>query len=363
MGWAQLRQTPASANAVASPLSLANAMAMLQLGAKGRSAAEIAAVFEPTSSGNTLLVERLAEILPELTQPQVGITFVNANRLWLDRSVAKAIEPRYAQAVQSQLQSSADGVDFTQPQAAATSINNWVSQITQGHITQLLKAAQITPSTHMVMTNAVHFKGQWSRPFNPNRTAEAGFTLADGSVVQVPTMHANLRARLSEQQGAILLELPYGNGEFALQIGLPAPGQTLEQLQASLSAAQWAQWSAGLAATELDISLPRFKVDSPAAPLKPVLEKLGVQTLFGSAADLSGITSAQSLMLDQVYQTAQVQVDEQGAEASAATAAVIAAKSLALPTRLDVNRPFLFTIVHNPTQSVLFVGRLANPTL
>lgn len=357
-----LREQSGELNAVVSAFSLANALGLVQLGAKGKTSRELAGLFQPTSAGTGLLIKRMGEINATLSKPLDGATLTSANRLWVSQSLAKTLDPTYAVKANKQFQSDAQLVAFEVP-AAAGSINEWVRLKTKGHIPQLLQAAQLKANTHLVVTNAVHFKGRWAIPFDVARTALAPFTLSNATQVDVPTMRSTLRANLANHDGAQLIELPYINDDFAMQIVLPAPGQTLPSLQASLSGVQWSAWAASLKPTQLDLSMPRLKIGGKAMTLKPSLQKLGVETVFTQAADLSGLSPANGLMLDDVYQSATVQVDEEGAQASAATAAVATAKSLSFPTRVELNRPFLFAIIHKPTQTQLFVGRVMNPAL
>ena len=361
LGLSLLRDLPADRNAVVSAFSLANALGLVQMGAMGKTGRELSALFQPVSSGTHLLALRMGEINAVLAQPQTGVSLTSANRLWVSQNLAKTLEPAYVKSTQQHFQSDAHLQNFEQPQAAADSINAWVNATTKGKITQLLQAAQIKPDTHLVLTNAVHFKGQWETPFDRADTSKAPFTLSNGQTVSVPTMRRVLHGGWAEQNGVQWLELPYAGENVSMHIVLPAPGQSLTALQARLSGAQWSAWADRLRMTQVDVSMPRFKLGGDVMAIKPSLQKLGVETVFTQAADLSAISQSHGLMLDDVYQAATVQVDEEGAEAAAATAVVSVSKGLRMPRRVEINRPFLFAIVHKPTQTQLFVGRVMNP--
>ncbi len=361
LGLSLLRDLPADRNAVVSAFSLANALGLVQTGAMGKTGRELSALFQPASSGTHLLALRMGEINTALAQPQTGVSLTSANRLWVSQNLAKTLEPAYLQKTQQHYQSDAQLQNFEQPKAAADSINAWVSAKTKGKITQLLQAAYLKPDTHLVLTNAVHFKGQWATPFDRADTSNAPFTLHDGKKVNVPTMRRVLYGGWAEQNGIQWLELPYAGENVSMHIVLPAPGQSLTALQARLSGAQWSAWADRLSMTQVDVSMPRFKLGGDVMAIKASLQKLGVETVFTQAADLSAISQSHGLMLDDVYQAATVQVDEEGAQAAAATAVVAVSKGLSFPRRVEINRPFLFAIVHKPTQTQLFVGRVMNP--
>lgn len=363
IGLALLRDQPEDQNAVASSFSLANALGLVQIASKGKTARELASLFQHASSGTALLSTRMGEINQAFLKPLDSATLTSANRLWVSQSLAKTIDPTYAKKAQKYFQSDAHRTAFELPQAAVASINEWVKGKTQGNIPQLLQPAQLTASTHLVVTNAVYFKGAWATPFDASRTVAAPFALGKANSVNTLTMRNTFRAGLSSKGGTLMLEIPYKNDELSMQIVLPAEGQSIGVMQTSLTGAQWSALATGLKTTLVDVSMPRFKIGGKVMPLKHSLQKMGVETVFTQAADLSALSQANGLMLDDVYQAATVQVDEEGAEAAAATAAVGVAKSLSFPTRVELNRPFLFAIVHKPTQTQLFVGRVMNPAL
>ena len=94
-----------------------------------------------------------------------------------------------------------------------------------------------------------------------------------------------------------------------------------------------------------------------------MLQRLGVQLAFTDGADFSAMTRQESLLISEVIQEAFIAVDEQGTEAAAATAVVMAATSAEAepPPTLDVDRPFLYAIRDRQSQAVLFIGRVLDP--
>jgi serpin B len=81
-----------------------------------------------------------------------------------------------------------------------------------------------------------------------------------------------------------------------------------------------------------------------------------------NTADLSGISTAEQLYVSDVIHEAFIAVDEDGTEAAAATAVIIATTSAPVSmVELNVDHPFLFFLQDRATGAVLFLGRVMNP--
>lgn len=365
LGLALLRDQAPGANSMNSPYSVSNALGMVLLGAAGDSAQQLARLLQGGSTRADLLASYMGAINPALTRGTGPASLHNANRLWLNSALTRSILPSYARQTLQYYQSDAVLQSFDKPELAVPPINAWIADQTGGKIANMLTPAQLPPSTQMVLVNAVYFKGLWRTRFLPEATRDADFTPADGKAVQVPTMRAIVQARTAQQGGAQWLELPYGSeaseSGWVMQIALPAPGQSLAQFQQQLTGAQWHAAMAQLQAEKLEVALPRFSMKGATSSLRESLRKLGVVDIFSTKADLSGINGGQNLLVDDVFHRATVEVDEAGTVAAAATAAVVGVKSAPMFSRFAVDRPFLFFIVHTPTQTPVFVGRVMNP--
>ena len=108
--------------------------------------------------------------------------------------------------------------------------------------------------------------------------------------------------------------------------------------------------------------MPSFDFESTIGA-NDVLKNLGMLAAFGSQADFSGITKEEALYISDVLHKATITVDEKGTEAAAATAVIMKRTSISVndPISLVIDRPFMFSIMHNPTGSVLFMGRVVQP--
>jgi serpin B len=249
-------------------------------------------------------------------------------------------------------------------------INRWAEDQTRGRIKDLIREGMITKLHRMVLANAIYFKGEWSKKFDPQRTIPLPFTLADGTKTPVPMMRreggfrwyaAAVPAGRWEPELQVA-ELPYKGGELSLVVLLPGTHDGLPALEAKLSADALAGWLAQARdAGETEISLPKFRLETDAVMLVKPLQKLGMTAAFDpSAADFTGMhTSPEQLFVDFVVQKAFVDVNEEGTEAAAATAVGVRATSARRDFRAD--RPFLFLIRDAKHGTILFMGRVHKP--
>lgn len=167
------------------------------------------------------------------------------------------------------------------------------------------------------------------------------------------------RFRICSTDGVQLLELPYAGNDLAMVMLLPEKVDGLAALEQSLTAEAFAAWLARLREREVTVYLPRFKVMAE-FELADVLPKMGMIDAFGAKADFSGIDGKRGLFISNVVHKAFVGVDEEGTEAAAATGVVM--KRVSVPLVFRADRPFVFMIRHNATGSILFMGRVVNPT-
>ena len=242
-------------------------------------------------------------------------------------------------------------------------INAWVAWATEGAIPHLV--SHLEPDDALVLANAMHFRGTWTRPFDPARTALLPFHRRPDATSDVSTMQAEslpVRYRADEDYQAVVL--PYGGGEFTAVVVLPregmAPAAALRGLAADPS---WLGGS-GFHRTSGSLALPRLSLYGGAS-LLPVLRGLGLaSSLDGDANAFAGI-AAPAPMLSRVAHRAILVLDEEGTEAAAATAAVMTTRA-AIPEdegfEMVVDRPFALAVRHRGTGALLFAAWVAYPS-
>jgi len=353
-------------NLVFSPYSISNALAMASAGARGNTAAQLAAAAGITAPAQALaqayrkLADRLAADNGE------AATLTVANSLWVQRDFP--VRTEFLELARGLYQASVEPVDFVQsPEAAGAAINHWVDQATAGRITDLIAAGSLRHTTRMVVCNAVYFKGRWQQPFDRDATKPGDFFAAPQDRFEVPTMHRTGEFALLQADGLQLAELPYGNGALSLIILLPDARDGLAELEARLSADQLRAWLTELdrrPAAKSSVFLPKFTQDSSLDLVGP-LRDLGVREAFGLGADFSGIAENRSLYISTVLHKCYVKVDEEGTEATAATTVTLQAFAVEVHPRpipeFRVDHPFLFLLRENAMGTILFLGRIADP--
>lgn len=131
--------------------------------------------------------------------------------------------------------------------------------------------------------------------------------------------------------------------------------------EASLSAERVQGIVDALQPADIDLTLPKFEYDA-GLDLTETLADMGMPAAFGAEADFSGMTGDRSLYISDVVHKAFITVDEEGTEAAAATAVAMAESAMALNPTLTVDHPFIFLIRDDETGTILFLGRVLDPS-
>jgi serpin B len=253
-------------------------------------------------------------------------------------------------------------LDFVNaPEEARVTINDWVSEQTEGRIEDLIPPGIINALTRLVLTNAIYFNAAWSQPFEPRLTEDGTFYLLNGGEVVVPMMVQTESFPYAEGEGYQAVELLYDGEEMSMVILLPEAGG-FEAFEGSLDAERVEAILKGLAHGRVALTMPRFEFESGFS-LKETLSALGMPIAFSGEADFSGMTGGRDLFISEVIHKAFVSVDEAGTEAAAATAVVM--ELLAMPeepVEFTMDRPFIFMIRDIETGAILFVGRVVDPS-
>jgi serpin B len=255
-------------------------------------------------------------------------------------------------------------VDYqTDPEGARKAINDWVSDETRDKIKDLIPQGVLDAMTRLVLANAIYFKAGWLNPFEETATGAAPFHLLDGSVVEIPMMHQSESYGYFIGDGYRAIELPYRNGDTSMLIILPDEGR-FQTIEAQLSSEMITDLIGGETFGPVNLSLPKFTYDSDFS-LNEALIGLGMTDAFDpDRADFSGMDGARDLFIGEVLHKAYVAVDEKGTEAAAATAVIMELTSAPMgePITFTVDRPFVYMIRDQQTGSILFLGRVMDPS-
>jgi len=345
-------------NLFISPLSVSFALGMTSNGAQNSTL---------TAFQNTLNFEGLSQtqvntyynnLITNLPQLDPYTTLDIANSIWYEQGFS--VLPQFLQTDSSSFHAQIQALDFSSSAAPAT-INNWVSDKTNGYIPTIIKS--IPSNAVMYLVNALYFKSTWKEKFNPAQTQNSNFYLPDNSTVQAPFMNGDIDLNYYADSKAYVYELPYSNDKFSMVIVEPAFGTSLTGLIPQIDSAQWQSWMSSLKPINNTVTLPKLKF-SFGANLNQPLINLGLGIAFTTNADFLGINPnpVNQLHISQVMHKAYIETDESGTTAAAATSVGIVT-SIAPAPLPAINHPFLFAIREMSSGIILFIGTVNNPLL
>ncbi|XP_020377092.1 leukocyte elastase inhibitor-like isoform X2 [Rhincodon typus] len=361
----QLDKINKDGNIFVSPLSISAALAMVYLGAKGNTATQMAEV---------LAFDKVQDLHSEFQKLQAAIHKPNenyvlklANRLYGEKS--HNFLSNFLASTRKYYGAELAAVDFVNAaEEVRQQINSWTEAQTEGKITNLLRERIIDEYTRLVLVNAIYFKGNWERKFDEKNTQEGQFRINQNETkpVQMMWQKAKFNMAYIHEFKLKILELPYVQNELSMIILLPDIDDNfsgLENLQSQLTFDNLMDWSnpEKMDNMEVKVVLPKFKLEEK-YDLGATLKEMGMSDAFSiPKANFSGMTGKNDLVLSKVVHKAFVEVNEEGTEAAAATAAVVMLRCAMIPFEFVADHPFLFFIRHNKTRNILFFGRLSSP--
>lgn len=352
-----------------SPYSISLALAMTYAGARGETEQQMASTLHFTLSQSRLHPTFNALDL-ELAQrgkrpwSRDGDAFrLNiANALW--GQVGYQFLPQFLDTLAENYGAGLNLLDFMgAPEASRVTINEWVSEQTEEKIVDLIPPGVIDMMTRLVLTNAIYFYATWASPFDERMTSDGPFYLPDGNQAAVPMMRQTESFAYAEGAGLQAVELPYDGYGLAMLILLPET-RSPAAFEQTLDAARLEAILRDLSPQRVALTMPRFRFEADFM-LKPALAALGMPDAFSTNADFSGMDGGLLLQIDDVIHKAFVAVDEAGTEAAAATAVVMAIKGIPIfeePVEMVIDHPFIFLIRDRASGSVLFIGRVVDPS-
>lgn len=355
-------------NIFISPISIAAAVAMTQIGAKASTARGIekALCWEP-EEGNKVH-EQFQAYLSSLKTAGDKFSLSIANRIYMQERFKfledfkdKTLKYYLAEPVSADFENSAEG--------ERVKINGWVSKETHDKINDLIPQGVLDSLTRMVIVNAIYFKGNWDSQFDEKRTQPQDFKVAPGQTKSVPTMHAKKKFAVGSIEGLSCqaIELPYKGKDLSMVVVLPNNDFGLRLLVESLTQELLSQLFQSLrpAMGDVNLSLPKFEVTSSHS-LKEPLSALGMSDAFSmDKADFSGITGTNDLYITAAIHKAYIKVNEEGTEAAAATAMTFGLRCMPMSIPpFVVDHPFLYFIKDNRADGlILFMGAIVDPSV
>ena len=217
------QRLPAAGNLVFSPSSIAIALRLVLLGARGETAAQIAAALHlggPDQAGPEL--RTVLALLGDLAARD--LTLRAPSTVWVQSGLP--LEPGFTAALAAAADRAATvslrDADFRRDaEQARQEINQVIAEQTAGRISDLLGPGVLDASTNLVLASAVYLKAAWAHPFPAGATHGAPFHPDSGIQVTVPTMRLQARLRYVRGDGFQAVGLPYAGSRLGLLIVLP----------------------------------------------------------------------------------------------------------------------------------------------
>ncbi len=336
----------AQENLVLSGTSLEAVLLMLQEGAKGITQQELSLALCGSSQPCQAVVSKQKE-------------YDVANAIWVQQGLE--IKHDYLDVIKNRYQGDVLSADFEKnPTQAVERVNQWADKNTHGMIKDILQPNDVDKSTALILANALYFQGFWPVEFDVKNTSNLDFTLLNNKKIRVPTMNKKDHYYIANQNGIQLIGLPYRDSQLEMLILMPIEATQYTHFVQTLTADKIYSLLQSQQKTEFTLFFPKFSIASSYRDLKSTLQSLGIRTIFTAHADLGNINDKVPLNLDKVLQKAVIVVDEKGTKAAAVTAGIVMMTAV-MPRTIRVDRPFVFAIVDNNTQDILFMGQVVNP--
>jgi serpin B len=351
-----------------SPYSISVALAMTYAGARGETERQMAETmhFDLAQGDLHTVFNALDQALAARGQGAAGkeegkgFQLNVANALWGQQGYA--FTPEFLDTLARNYGAGLRLMDFVQAaEASRVAINDWIAEQTEDRIQDLIPQGAIDAMTRLVLTNAIYFNAAWQVPFDENQTEDGTFHRLDGSKLSTPMMQASESFGYAASEGVQVVELPYSGGELSMVILLPAEG-AFTAFEGALDAGRVNDLLGQVKRQQVALTMPRFEFDSEFT-LSKALQSMGMGEAFTPSADFTGMTGTRELYISDVIHKAFVAVDEAGTEAAAATAVVMRLSAApSEPVQVTVDRPFIFLIRDLQTGTILFVGRVMDPS-
>jgi len=341
-----------------SPLSLSIALSMTYNGAQNETATQMAELLECENMDLEDFNQQYLHLLSSLENCDSSLQLDIANSMWIQDSYF--VYDDFIQTNQTYYLSEVSNAPFDE--TTVTAINNWVYENTNGKITDIIQ--QVTPNERLFILNALYFKGNWTYQFDPQETEEMNFNLYDNTVKQVQMMKSGgTDFTYYFTDNFTLCRIPYGQDKIAMYILLPDFNSTTDDIISELSAENWDLWKNSCEslsdedAEYFQFMLPKFRVEYEKT-LNQDLIAMGMELAFTPEADFKKISPSAQLWISYVKQKTFLEVNEEGSEATAVT--IISFEDAIYPSFI-VNRPFLYFINDDRSNTILFMGAITNP--
>jgi len=344
-------------NLFISPLSVSLALGMAYNGAAGNTREAIKNTLELSGLTDQEINETYKSLIEYLTNLDPEVIFQIANSIWYRQNFP--VKTEFFNLNKNYFDAEVAGLNFNRPDAVKI-INNWVSEKTHGKITQIV-GPQIDPLTMLFLINAIYFKGTWQYEFDPALTYDGTFFTSDSITSDCKMMYQENMFSCLVNDDFQAINLPYGDSIFTMTIFLPNRQININDFINQLTDEDLQLWLGSFEERPVKLSLPKFKLECEMS-LKGILSSLGMDIAFTEFADFTNIADA-PLFISGVKHKTFVEVNEEGTEAAAVTAITFSTSINPNEIYMTIDRPFVFLIRENQSNTILFMGKIIEPVL
>ena len=343
-------------NFVFSPYSMSSAIAMTSIGARNVTKSEIINTFGFSSN----LIDLGTSYYKSQNSESKTKNLYNANSLWLDNTLK--LNSYFIDFNSKYFSSAIKQTDFLKNvEESRLEINKWVETNTNNKIKDLLNSSSVDNTTRLVLVNAIYFKDSWKNKFIERNNFESEFQVSNRKKVSTTFMVQNVNTWHYSTKNYAIIDIPYSNNGYSLMIILPKSLKNLKKLEKDLGYDLYRNYLKNKEKKRVKLSIPKFNIES-SYDLNKTLIKLGMKSAFGASADFTGITELERLYISKVIHKANININEEGTEAAAATA-VTMRKTSTLPGQIDfhIDKPFIYILRNTNNNCIYFMGKIINP--
>lgn len=350
-----IQENPTS-NFCFSPYSILQAMAMVYAGAENQTQQQMGRVlhFSDQIKTNNQRFEHLNATLDSLTD---SVTFKPANMLWAQKGYH--FLPEYFKSIQTHFNAPLEYANFEKKRGRNLTvqvINNWVYDQSEKQIVNIIAPNALSSNTRLILVNTLYFWGAWQKEFNPDKTGISTFYGLKSKSEQ-PFMHLESQLAYYDDDLIQAVTIPYKGNRQSLLVVLPQKNEGLPHVEKTFDSFYLSNILTDSQKVNVQLTLPKFEIDTK-TEFASTLKKMGMSLAFNDSADFSGITGQTDLKIDKVFHAAKITVAEKGTRAASGTAAIMIRKSATVLVQPFVaDHPFLFILIDNQTQTILFMGR------
>lgn len=339
-----------------SPLSILMAYGMTMNGAEGDTYAQMQEVFGLDGLSREEINQAARELIDLLVQYDEQVQFNIANSIWYRQGYPVTAE--FLETNQTYFDAVIEEVDFNDPETKER-INQWVSDKTEGLIEEIIET--VPPNIVMYLINAIYFNGEWTFPFDPDKTETKDFYRPDGSAVEVEMMRMDDKEEMLFASGEdyTAVNLYYGDAGYAMTLVLPDEATDLDNWLNNMTWDDWQELTSNFSETRLNLEMPKFELEYEVDGFEEILQEMGIVDAFGPA-DFSRITGGPNdLYISESRHKTFISVDEEGTEAAAVTSVALVDSA---PPEIRFDRPFFYAIREVESGTILFMGTMTDPS-